>query len=116
VSVLTFVARHPFTPPGVLARLARRRGKDLLDLGVLYAVAENPSTPAATLEWLATTGNVHIRGLVAAHRSLTRPVLERLAGDPETHVRLCVADRNDIDDDIRIMIALAGSWLPAQDA
>jgi hypothetical protein len=82
-------------------------------MAVARTVLMNPSVPAAALECLAVNDNLYLRGMVAEHSPLPRSVLERLATDPEAQVRLCVARRNDLDDDIRTLLALADTLAPA---
>ena len=80
-------AKDPDTAPHVLDELADLHGE--LDGQVRYWVAPNPSTPAAALERLAADPDMHVRRGVAYNPST--PVHKKLAADKHPDVLDAVA-------------------------
>lgn len=75
----------------------------------VYGAALNPDTPADVLALLACSTDENARSLVATNPNLPRRLNPILAGDPCREVRDDFASRNDLDDDTRVLLALAGA-------
>lgn len=108
IAVMRFVANHPHTRPGTLARLADGPRADTLrhelarnpntppdvlaryfdstDPFVEWGLALNPRTPPAVLERLSRSADRYTRMNLVRNPSTPRPVLERLASDPDPHL------------------------------
>ncbi len=78
-------ARHPRTPPHLLARLA-----EVGDLTVQREVAAHPATPPEVLADLAGSRYLRVRLAVARNPSAGPELLARLAEDPEARIRAAV--------------------------
>ncbi|MDR3735442.1 MAG: hypothetical protein P4L10_07885 [Acidobacteriaceae bacterium] len=78
------VASDSHSPPTILGALAHDA-----DANVWRRAAENPSTPAATLESLARSDDAgnHVRWSVAENPSMPKAALEALAEDTDSDVR-----------------------------
>lgn len=103
------LARNRTTPPHVLASLAhtlKAECSELMrqmemfvpeyelqtNLACRREVAENPATPAATLEEFSLSNNAYLRGSLARNPSIPSELLKRLAADEKPFVRKCVAE------------------------
>jgi hypothetical protein len=102
--MLVVVAEHHAAPADVLDALANVGSAE-----VATAVARHPHASPAALAGLAGHDETSVRRAVAGNPTTPTDVLLRLAADPYDQVRKMVARRSDIDDNMRTLLALAGS-------
>ena len=84
-SLLNHIARHPRTPPNILASLITEAPS------TRQAIANNPSIPISLLRQLVSDESISVRRAVALHRATLLEDLETLALDLEVPVRAAVA-------------------------
>lgn len=105
--VRMIVAGNPATPPAVLLALAQDPRTRVGD-----RVADNPSAPADALRLLAASPELSRprRHSLARNPASPHDVLGALVHDQDA--AYLIARRDDIDDDLRVMIALAHRGRP----
>jgi hypothetical protein len=99
------VAANRRTSPTVLTELARDPSQH-----VRRAVASNPSTSVDALTRFATHPNpLTRRHLACRNAQLPEAFLDLLSVDPDGRVRAAMAQRKDLTEEHRILLALGGT-------